>query len=1080
MLSLRVWTKVGVCIAVFFSKALFVSAAQPSVAERLHSISQHLKNLRYEEALNEASQAEYLLGNESPIDTLALADCLRMEATALRKLKKVEASWAKLTAAEHLLKQSHSARKYDVWASVLNQMGLITNSKGNYQAAMGYYDRIFDFNKRGWIRRREAIAEAYLNKTNSLDYLAEYDQAVALQQEGIVYCEQFLDKNHPKIADLWNNMGGIKRRQGQLQAAQVCYQNALKVFVFNFGTNHPESYFFFNNLGNVYFANGNIERASEYFQKGWNSYLKNHSANEPPADVFFVNMANIQLKAGAYQWAYDYFQKALAIRKKNYGNDHPTTATTYNYVAGVLTLQKKYKEAIALYQKALAIYQKYKLEAQPEIADCYDNLGVTYSALGEYSQALFFLKQGLHLSTEIYGSNHYRNPIAWQNIGDVYIHQRQWKDAEKAYQEAIRICRINFGNTHPDLAQAYTALASGYLAQRKMVVAETYCQRAFEALNTNELKPNFERCPSPLQLLHIYEIAAQVAAESNLARSTKRYQYALQLFDYIQNQYLEDESRQSLGQQHYALFEQAISIYLRQYQQTQQKSWLHEAAFLAEKSKYTQLLRTMRYSSILKMTGVDKAIQQQLAEINGSIVLYQQKRSEALAAKATTQSLDDKLFGLRQKKQQIHQQLALKSPKTQALLTNAALTSPIQLIKQIISPQKALIEYVWGEKNLIGFVYTANKIHFFSTPIDSTLLNNLYAYQQLISRPPSSTKQGIEELAAQSHKLYQQLLEPALRLIKKDIKQLTVVPDGPLNYLPFETLLTYFPKSLGGFGSLPYLKNTYSISYAPSVNLLAEQFKKHPHPAYKPWGGFAASYPLEGWQLPQRASRLYPLGKNQDEITQTASLIAGTAFVGPKATVENYRQYAGDFRTLHLAMHTLIDDQNPELSSFVFSPTSASEYLLQTQGLYQIPLKADMVVLSACQTGIGQWQRGEGVFNLARAFIFAGAKSQVVSLWQIPDAATAKIMAFFYQNLNQGLSKENALHQAKNQYLSQLAVPELAHPYYWAGFVLQGNPASVSFQKSVPPEYYIWIVGSLLCINLLAFLGGLSPFKSHL
>ncbi|MEI7586794.1 MAG: CHAT domain-containing tetratricopeptide repeat protein [Runella sp.] len=1058
-------------MAVFFNNTLFVSAAQPSVAERLHSISQHLKNLRYEEALYEASQTESILRQISSFDTLALADCLRMEATALRKLKKSEMSWSKLIVAQQLLQQSRSARKYDVWVSVLNQMGLITNSKGNYREAMGYYDSIFDFNRRGWVRRREAIAEAYLNKTNSLDYLAEYNQAVALQQEGIVYCEQFLDKNHPKIADLWNNMGGIRRRQGQLQAAQVCYQNALKVFVFNFGTNHPESYFFFNNLGNVYFASGNIEQARDYFQKGWDSYLLHHSANEPPADIFFVNMANIQLKEGAYQWALDYFQKALTIRKNNYGNDHPTTATSYNYVAGVLTLQKKYKEAIALYQKALAIYQKYELEAQPEIADCYDNLGVTYSALGDDAQALSFLKKGLQLSTQIYGSEHYRNPMAWQNIGDVYVHQRQWKKAEQAYQEAIRIYQVNFGDVHPDLAQAYTSLAAGYLAQGQLVAAESCCQKAFKALATNETKPNFERCQSPLQLLHTYEVAAKTASKVELTKSTERYRHAVQLFDYIQNQYLDDESRRSLGQRHYALFEQAIEVFLQQYQQTQQKKWLHEAAFLAEKSKYTQLLRTMRYSAILKMTGVDYSTQQQLSEINALIVQYQQQRTEALVAKTSTQSFDDKLFELRQKKQQIHRQLALKSPQTQALLTNAALTSPVQLIKQILPPQKTLIEYVWGDNHLIGFVYLGDKIYFFSTSIDSTLLRHLYAYQQLISKPPSGKEADLQELAVLSHKLYQQILQPALVFLNKEIHQLTIVPDGPLNYLPFETLLTHLPKNLRDFGSLPYLKNNYLVSYAPSVNLLSEQLKQHSQPAFKTWGGFAASYPAKGWQLPQSGLRLYPLGKNQNEITQTAVLTAGTAFVGTKATIENYKQYASDFRLLHLAMHTLINDQNPELSSFVFSPTHLHEYLLPTQDLYQIPLKADMVVLSACQTGIGQWQQGEGVFSLARAFIFAGAKSQVVSLWQIPDAATAQIITFFYQNLHRGLPKDQALRQAKKQYMSHLSAAELAHPYYWAGFVLQGNPSTVSFERHFPIEWVIWIGGCLVCVSLLVFLG---------
>src|SRR5690606_22075224 len=187
-------------------------------------------------------------------------------------------------------------------------------------------------------------------------------------------------------------------------------------------------------------------------------------------------------------------------------------------------------------------------------------------------------------------------------------------------------------------------------------------------------------------------------------------------------------------------------------------------------------------------------------------------------------------------------------------------------------------------------------------------------------------------------------------------------------------------------------------------------------------------------------SGYYELKGAKAEAQKIQELFDGQLFLAEKASKTNFVENAADYEILHLAMHAVLDEKQPEKSTLIFN-NNEKLYLSE---LYQMNIPANLAVLSACNTGTGSIQNGEGVQSLSRAFTYAGVKSTVRSLWPIPDRETAQIMPLFYQNLKAGQDKAGALRDAKLTYLHTTTDKALRHPYYWAGLVVSGDTSPIS------------------------------------
>ncbi|MFK7834568.1 MAG: CHAT domain-containing protein [Winogradskyella sp.] len=289
---------------------------------------------------------------------------------------------------------------------------------------------------------------------------------------------------------------------------------------------------------------------------------------------------------------------------------------------------------------------------------------------------------------------------------------------------------------------------------------------------------------------------------------------------------------------------------------------------------------------------------------------------------------------------------------------------------------------------------------------------------------------------------------------KRVSNSIYIISDGILNYLPFEILVN----------KNDYLLETTTISYASSLSFLGNVSLPLKHRSKNNIALFAPSYSSfapSDLQLAVRGEPYYLDGTLKEVESISKMFDNCDLYTNDKASKASFKTLSKDYSILHLSMHSFINDQDAELSSLVFSDND-KDYELYISELYGLNLNADMAVLSACNTGVGEFKTGQGIVSMNTAFTAAGVPSVLSSLWSAPDDATQKIMTSFYKHLKAGNSKSVSLKNAKIDYLKTTEDPNLKHPYYWAGFVLTGDTSAIISQTN-----NWWYVGLVLILVLI-------------
>ena len=403
--------------------------------------------------------------------------------------------------------------------------------------------------------------------------------------------------------------------------------------------------------------------------------------------------------------------------------------------------------------------------------------------------------------------------------------------------------------------------------------------------------------------------------------------------------------------------------------------------------------------------------------------------------------------------------------------------SLVQLIFEENLKLKNLNEELKGENlNVFTNIYTSNsldKLNDFKDAfvikykvIDNTLFSTLFHngdiqfhkidnYTNLKSKIENVVIQlkditaSVKDIKVSLSDLHKELI-PSLNFQSEG--NLIIIPDGILHYLPFELLIS----------KKDYLLNDADISYASSISLLDSPVDKN---GSEKIALFAPSYSLfkpNNDQLVIRGEPYYLEGAKKEVASISKLFKKSEIFESNEASKDNFKSLSNEYSILHLAMHSFINDEDSELSSLVFTDKN-KDYELYISELYGLNLNADLAVLSACNTGVGELKTGKGIVSMNTAFTAAGVPSVLSSLWSAPDAATEQIMKAFYKNLKQGYSKSKALKKAKQTYLNNTEDPLLKHPFYWAGFVISGDTSPIIEKKN---SSAIWIAlgGVIFCV----------------
>jgi CHAT domain-containing protein len=591
--------------------------------------------------------------------------------------------------------------------------------------------------------------------------------------------------------------------------------------------------------------------------------------------------------------------------------------------------------------------------------------------------------------------------------GQIAVERKDSPAAEKAYLQAIAVAS---GASLPrEEAEGCLNLSRFYRSQKQYTKATVVIDRGIRAIQRVE-----EAYDLPVFIAERAEVEAGVG---EIRASDASFQTATTL---VEGLLVNAPSSQVKSGMIGALSD----IYLGHFRLAWEQ--LHDAKYafaIIESVRGRALfdsIRTARETGPAKATQV--AAENEIARLQRSLM------HDSLTPAQTKRTLDllDRAY----------MQLPLfesDNPVAKSALSPRKPTS-VPAIQAQLLPGDTLIEYVVDERGSHAIRMTRQTLKIEALPPRSQISN--------LSRAFVTAIRSGNDARASGQELYRQLVEP---MLQPETTSLIIVPDGPLHLVPFSALQT---------ATGAYLTETLTLSAAPSATIYQMlSAAKRPSTASKPFLGVAFSPPDQGATPAEagtrglaelRAGGLMPLRFAREEITEAARALGPQSVTldGAQASEAALKaEPLGDFRIIHIAAHGVSDATEPDRAGLVLAPGSANEDgLWQAREIVRSRLNADAVVLSACETGSGRLQGQEGVMNLARSFLIAGARSVVASLWSVDDRSTATLMEAFYTHLKSGSTVSQALREAQRDFIKDYG--DKAKPNLWAGFEVIGHGAT--------------------------------------
>lgn len=511
----------------------------------------------------------------------------------------------------------------------------------------------------------------------------------------------------------------------------------------------------------------------------------------------------------------------------------------------------------------------------------------------------------------------------------------------------------------------------------------------------------------------------------------------------------EEESRLQLGDRYRDLYLHAISANVLLHNNTGDESYLNNTFIYGEKSKAAGLLAATR-----EMKGIQFHIPEHLAEFEMDLQReiftyskYLKQEQDTTTPDATRlMNLRNSLLLYKRRKDSLNIELEKNYPDYYKLKYNTDVVT-ISDAPSLLRRKSNYISYIYSDTAI--YVMLVNRRHqkIISVPVDTTFEKKIGDFRKMLLFPENASVpiETYRKFQTTGHQLYKLLIEPVREYLISD--RIIISPDNILSFIPFEALLVSDPgRDDLYYRTLPYLFREYEISYAYSITLLSEKDNTslafHNNaiafaPEYK--YSMNADSVLNARQ-PGNKNILRSLPYAREEVRYVTDLTGGKYLSGDSATRYSFRKEAGSYDIVHLAMHALVNDEDPMYSKLVFG--SEEDSVLLTSDIYGIPLDVKMVFLSACNTGFGKLHKGEGIISLARSFIYSGSRSVVMSLWEVDDRAGTEIVRSFYDRLIKGDSKGRALKEARTGFLKNAGMLE-AHPYYWATLIIYGDDSPV-------------------------------------
>lgn len=948
------------------------------------------------------------------------------------------------------------AHQYYQTADSLTEQGKYGEANDLFRQAQRIYQSAGDWEK-------------YIACLNSVAYnlaeTAKYDSAMTIAQRALELSRKYLSTDHTEVANAYRTLGVVQGDIGNYSEALRHHREELRILKEYYPENSPSVANAYESVGIIYQYLGQYEQALVYYNKVLNIRKLVHPEFHPDVATVYSNIGMMHNNIGTYDQALAYHRQALAIRDSLLDESHPHLAISYDQI-GVAYERKDYPDkALSYHKKALKIRKKSLGEDHISTMISYNNIGVAYMRDNDYPNALAYYQKALSISRHLFGELHFGVAINYHNIGTAYGYMGSYEQEMVYQRKALNVLKSVFGKLHPAIATTYNDIGEIYQKQHKYDSALSSYQKSLIANNafTNDnisLENYLDGNHLLFTLKNKVESLLAIGSDS-LAMAT--YLLADSLISLVQRSYLTHNDKLSLNRTAKQIHEGAIQTVLQLHSITNEQPLLQQAFYFSERSKANLLAIQLSASEARQFGQVPRHLLQQEDSLRFTLSFL---RTQLMKGEDKN-VIQNQLFSTQQRYDSLINALEQEYPDYYQLKYDTR-TATVPGIQTQLAPEEAVISYFVGDSTYYAFAITSEYFRVVPLPVDTLLSKRVTSIRQMLSA--DSVAPGEYQQAA--YELYQQLLTPVVAdSAFASVRKLTIIPDGVLGYLPFELLLTQPSTPKGNYATLPYLLQDYTIHYSYSATWLFHPFSRPANPVTDQYIAFAPHYPALVSDSVQRLAfgrfrdQVAPLRWNQQEVKNINQHLSGVGYAQGAAVERRFKEEVSQYSIIHLAMHALVDDQNPMYSRFVFSEDTTDtqeDGYLNAYELYNMELPAELAVLSACETGYGKLEQGEGIMSLARAFAYAGCPSIVMSHWLVDDKASAQLMDYFYRYLSQGLPKDEALRQAKLTYLETASVQK-AHPFFWGNFVLMGN-ADPIFPHKAGTRRLLYATGGLLLL----------------
>jgi MYXO-CTERM domain-containing protein len=929
----------------------------------------------------------------------------------------------------------------------LGELSNLHRRLGNFERGVSLMARVVAIYEKARGKDHPELAGPLEGLAAALDDQGSYARAIAVQERSLALRERALGQDHLDVASSLHVLGGIYTRAGSYGRAIQLYQRALAIREKAHGKDHPSVGATLNNIAELYLLTGDYRRAEPLSQRALAIFEQPNGQHELSVGVVLNNLASIYLTKGDFERAASLFQRALAIREKALGKDHPDMAGALGNIAETYLSRGDPAAAEPLFQRALAIREKALGRDHPLTGASVYNLGALYLEKGDRSRAEPLLSRALAIQEKALGKDH--SALA-QTLSSLAVLRQDAGDhakAEALFLRTIAVQEKGLGREHPELGISLHNLATLYEAQGRMKETLSAYTRANEIRDKN-----------------LALIIASGAEDQKFA-----YVNTLVWLTYS-----------------------TVSLSLRTAPGSAAAARLALTVILRRKGRVLDAMADSMVTLRKRLSPSDQELFSKLSGVRVELSRAALRPPSGQEAKERQRDMDR----LEEEAQRLEAAISARSAEFRAQTepvtvekVAAALPEGTALVELFVYrpfDARAPYNHRFGAPRVAAYVlHRGGAIDAIDLGESARIDEKVKAFRAALRDPK---RRDVPRLGRSVDEL---VLRP-IRARMGEARAILLAPDGELNLIPFGALTDEQGRYLVESTSFTYLTSgrdllrlaargesrqgdaifanpDFNRAAVAAVAAVARREEQEPE-------GESRSASLAGARFPRLP------GTASEARAIAAILSRAEVLTDSRATKAALSRLHGP-RILHVATHGFfLDDPPLERESSQGRPLDAASKAENAAARVNNPLlqsglalaganaqgsaRAEgiltaleasgldlygtrLVVLSACETGLGDVKNGNGVYGLRRALVIAGAETQVMSLWTIDDQATRDLMITYYKGLEAGGGRGEALRQVQ---LAMLERPRLAHPYYWASFIVSGDPRTLD-GKQVQPSF---------------------------